>query len=112
MVITKMNYPHLLFREEDGLPIIARVNFKAIYLIENHLAHGWTAEELVINFPQLTLGEVYATLSWFYDHREEVEDLIKKKSSVAAAQALEDRHRQIQARFVKSGILQPSPENV
>ena len=63
MVATKLQYPHLTFRKDDGLPVIERVNFKAIHLISNHLAHGWTAEELVINFPQLTLGEVYSTLS-------------------------------------------------
>ena len=94
MVETKASYPHLEF-VDGGLPVIERVNFKVIHLISNHLAHGWSAEELVINFPQLTLGEVYSSLAWFADHRDEVAKLLEQKAASTKGMALEERHSQI-----------------
>lgn len=60
-------YEHLTFNA-DGAPVIARACFKAMHLIREHVAYGWSAEELALNHPQLTLGEVYSVLSWYADH--------------------------------------------
>lgn len=112
MIETKCSYPHLIFRETDRLPIVERVKFKGIHLITNHIAHGWSAEELAINFPQLTLGEIYSVLSWFSDHREEVENLVERKAADAKALRLEARHRQIAKRLREGGILESSDSTV
>ena len=109
MVETKLNYPHLHFGS-NGFPVIERVNFKAIHLIANHLAHGWSAEELVINFPQLTLGEVYSSLAWFSDHRDEVALHLEHQASTSKAKGLEERHSQIAKKLKQQGDLKPSPE--
>lgn len=105
MIQTAESYPHLAFRGKDGLPVVERVGFKAIHLIANHVAHGWSAEELVVNFPQLRLGEVYSVLAWFSDHRGEVMALLEKKATDARALALQERHQQIAARLRETGKL-------
>jgi len=64
-------YEHLTFNA-DGEPVIARARFKVMHLIREHVAYGWSAEELALNHPQLSLGEVYASLSWYADHASEV----------------------------------------
>lgn len=65
------------------MPLIERVNFKAIHLIREHLAFGWSAEELVLNHPQLRLGEVYAALAWYADHASEVEAVVRESLETA-----------------------------
>ncbi len=83
--------------------MITRTGFKGVHLIANHLAHGWSAEELALNFPHLTLGEIYSVLSWFSDHREDVIAKLDASASDARALALEERHRQIARRLESSG---------
>ena len=105
VIETVESYPHLAFRKEDGFPVVERVGFKAIHLIANHVAHGWSAEELAVNFPSLKLGEVYCVLAWFSDHRDEVMSILESRAVNSRALALEERHQQIAARLRESGRL-------
>ncbi len=57
------------------------MNFKAIHLIFDHVAYGWGAEELAEAYPQLKLGEVYATLAYFEDHRSKLMAAIETDSA-------------------------------
>jgi len=104
MLDSPVTYPHLIIRE-DGMPIVERVKFKAIHLIREHVAYGWSAEELVINHPQLRLGEVYSALAYFADHREQVMQLIKSSEGSAAEMAHQDRHQRVAARLRNDGAL-------
>ncbi len=56
-----------------GRPVIAGKKFKIVHLIREHLAYGWSAEELAFNHPQLTLGEIYSALAYYADHREQMD---------------------------------------
>lgn len=38
------------------------------------LQHGFTPEELVSRFPELTLAQVHDALAYFYDNREEIQN--------------------------------------
>lgn len=42
-----------------------------------HDLEGKSPAEIVAEFPQLTLASVYAALSYYHDHRDEVESQIK-----------------------------------
>lgn len=45
---------------------------------------GYTAEEIVSQFPSLTLADVYATLAYYLDHRTLVDDYIRQGEEEAA----------------------------
>jgi uncharacterized protein (DUF433 family) len=62
MSLTTNAYEHLDCSDPER-PLIAGKEFKVIHLIREHVAYGWSAEELALNHPQLTLGEVYAALA-------------------------------------------------
>lgn len=68
-------YPHLDL-SAPGQPLIAGKNFKLIHLIREHVAYGWSADELALNHSQLTLGEIYSALAYYADHREEIDHKI------------------------------------
>jgi uncharacterized protein (DUF433 family) len=35
---------------------------------------GWSADEIVTRYPQLTLSDVYAALAYYHDHRQEIDN--------------------------------------
>jgi uncharacterized protein (DUF433 family) len=65
-------YEHLTFNA-DGEPFFAQTRFEAMHLIREHVAYGWSADELALNHPQLSLGQIYSALAWYADHRVEVD---------------------------------------
>ena len=62
-------YPHLT-TDADGIVRIAGGRYKVRHLAAEHYQHGWSAEELLRQHPDLRPGEVYSALTYFYDHYE------------------------------------------
>jgi uncharacterized protein (DUF433 family) len=42
-----------------------------------HERRGYTPEEIVIHYPQLSLAKVYAALAYYFDHRDEIQQHIQ-----------------------------------
>ena len=59
--------------DEGNQPIIAGTTMKIKELVAERLAWGWSAEELFINHPDLTLGKVYSALTYYADHQAEID---------------------------------------
>lgn len=66
-----VSYPHIE-ADEAGVPRVGRTRYKVSHLAAEHFHYGWSAEELMRQHPDLKPGEVYAALTYFYDHREEM----------------------------------------
>lgn len=82
---TIIQYPHLAI-DPDGTARIGRTRYKVLHLAAEHYAHGWTAEELMRQHPDLRPEEVYAALTYFYDHYDAlVQEL---RSSAAEADSI------------------------
>ena len=77
-------YPHLTVAA-DGAVHIGDTRYKVSHLAAEHYQHGWTAEELLRQHPDLRPEEVYATLAYFYDHYDEM--IAAMKASAAARDA-------------------------
>ena len=45
---------------------------------------GRSADEIVADFPQLTLSDVYAALSYYHDYREEIDKNIRDDSELGS----------------------------
>jgi uncharacterized protein (DUF433 family) len=56
-----------------GRPCIAgtRIRVQDVYVW--HELQGQSADEIVSRFPQLTMADVYAALSHYWDHRDEMQ---------------------------------------
>ncbi len=83
----------------EGCPVIAGKRFKVGHLVREHLAYGWSAEELALNHPQLTLGEVYCALAYYADHREQMDGEIATSEEKAGQMHGELRHRRVSTRL-------------
>lgn len=45
----------------------------------DHIAYGWSAEEICRQHPYLTLSEAHAALLYYFDHRDEIEAEIQQE---------------------------------
>ncbi len=66
---TILRYPHLSF-DADGTARIEGTRYKVIHLAGEHYHYGWSAEEILRQHPDLRPEQVYAALTYFYDHHE------------------------------------------
>lgn len=81
---TAADYPHIVV-DSTGAARIDATRYKVIHLAAEHFHHGWTAEELLRQHPDLRPEQVYAALAYFYDHYAAMVGLLE--SSAASAEA-------------------------
>jgi len=46
-------------------------------IVMDHLAHGWSVEEMCRQYPHLLPAEAHAAMLYYYDHEEEVNQEIR-----------------------------------
>jgi uncharacterized protein (DUF433 family) len=66
---TILHYPHLSV-DADGTARIEGTRYKVTHLAGKHCHYGWSAEEILRQHPDLRPEQVYAALTYFYDHHE------------------------------------------
>jgi uncharacterized protein (DUF433 family) len=64
----------------NGSVYVAGTRYKVLHLAAEHYQHGWTAEEILRQHPDLTPSQVYAALAYFYDHHD---SLVKELNRTA-----------------------------
>lgn len=79
--MSTVNQSHVEVR--NGKTYVAGTGFKVRFLAEEHLA-GVDAAELQANYPQLTLGQIYSALGYYYDHKEEFDREIAELDQLVA----------------------------
>lgn len=66
--------PSHLWLDERGRPWIDDKNVKVIEVIEALLANGWSVEQYRLDYDNfLTLGQIHAVLSYYYDHQADMD---------------------------------------
>src|SRR3954465_8750125 len=56
-----------------GRPCIAGTRIRVQDIADWYEREGFSADEIVTRFPQLTLADVYAALSYYWDNRDAIE---------------------------------------
>ena len=61
-----------------GIAWIRGTSFKVKDIIEDRMAHGWSPEEIRYQHQNtLTLAQIYAAISFYYDHQKEIDEQIR-----------------------------------
>jgi len=60
-------------RDERGVAWIADANTKVIEVAMDQVAYGWDAAEIHAAHPQLSLAQIHAALSYYHDHKAELD---------------------------------------
>jgi len=78
--------------DERGVAWITDANTKVIEVVLDGVAYGWSPEEIHFQHPALSLGQIHAALTYYYDHQAELDAEIMRqlKEVEALAEAAKD----------------------
>src|SRR5205807_2654472 len=80
-------YEHICINDLK-VPVIAGSTMKVIELVLDHLAYGWSPEELHFQHPYLSMSQIHSALAYYWDHKAELDqDIQRRLDSVDAARA-------------------------
>ncbi|MEK6689983.1 MAG: DUF433 domain-containing protein [Nitrospinota bacterium] len=71
-------YEHITI-DEKGIPFIAGTTMKVVELVAEKVAYGWSPEELHLQHPYLTLGQIHSALAYYYDNEEKLNKDIEQR---------------------------------
>lgn len=77
-MLTETKYEHIQVTE-DQVPMIEGTTMKVVELITNHLAYGWSPEELHFQHPYLSMGQIHSALAYYWDHKTELDQDIEER---------------------------------
>jgi len=70
--------------DDRNVPVIAGTTLKVTQLVSEHLAYGWSPEELKYQHPYLSLGKIYSALAYYWNHQEGIEQEIERQANTVA----------------------------
>src|SRR5690349_15029598 len=85
-----------IHHDKRGVAWIDDTNVKVIEVVLDKLAYGWSPEETHLQHPDLSLAQIHAALSYYYDHQQELDADIERQLQeveALAAQAGESPFR-------------------
>jgi uncharacterized protein (DUF433 family) len=65
---------------ENGIPIIKPTKTKIEYIISERRAYKWGPQMQQEQHPYLVLSQIHSALSYYFDHKKEIEDDIKRRN--------------------------------
>ena len=65
--------------DDLGVAWIRGTQVKVIEVALDKLAHGSSPEEMHFQYPHLSLAQIHATLSYYYDHQLELDAEIQRR---------------------------------
>jgi hypothetical protein len=57
---------------------------KVTELITSVKAYGWSPEELQVNYPHLSMSQIYSALTYYWDHKTDIDTEIERLDQWAA----------------------------
>jgi uncharacterized protein (DUF433 family) len=64
--------------DNEGIPWISGANTKVVE-VARQMANGWSPEEMHFQHPHLSLAQIHAALSYYYEHQAEVDADIERR---------------------------------
>ena len=55
---------------------------KVIEIINEHLAYGWSPEEIYFQHPYLSLGQIYSSLAYYWDNKDKIDEEIISRQDI------------------------------
>jgi uncharacterized protein (DUF433 family) len=73
---TATAYTHII--KEDGQPahLDKHSRTRVAMIVTDYIAYGWSVDEMHRQHPHLSLGELHAAMTYYYDQKQEIDDEI------------------------------------
>ncbi len=74
-------YPHVI--KEPGKParLERHPRTRVAMIVVDNQGRGWSAEEIVRQYAYLSLAEVHAAMTYYHDHRDEIDHEIETEAA-------------------------------
>jgi hypothetical protein len=66
-------YPHIVKEPGSSARLESHPRTRVALIVMDYVARGLSAEDMVRHYPYLTLAEVHAAMTYYHDHRDEVD---------------------------------------
>ena len=63
-----MTYGHVQL-DADGTPSVAGTTMQVVEMVMAEIAHGSSPEEMHLQHPYLSLGQIHSALAYYWDRR-------------------------------------------
>ena len=102
--MAKLAYPHI---EETpkGVAYMSGTQTKVIEIALDRIAHHWDADEIQRQHPHLSLGQIYAALAYYFDHKKELDEQIEEQIRFVEQSKAEAGESPIRAKLKALGRL-------
>lgn len=94
-----------IHRDTEGRAWIDDTNIKVIEVALDHIAYGWSADEIHLQHRHLSLAQIHAALSFYFDHQQEFDGKIEASLQEADRLAAESRDSPLRRRLRLLGKL-------
>ena len=96
--------PHV-WTDANGRAWIDTTNVKVIEVVLDHLAYGWSPEEMHYQQPHLSLAQIHAALAYYFDHQAQFDKQIEGSLLEAEKLAAETNDSPLRQRLRRLGRL-------
>src|SRR5260370_42403060 len=69
-----MTHAHIVKEPDKPARLERHPRTRVAMIVADYLWRGWSAEEIARQYSYLTLAEVHAAMTYYLDHRQEIED--------------------------------------
>jgi uncharacterized protein (DUF433 family) len=95
---------HVLL-DEGGVAWIGDTNVKVIEVVLDTVAYGWSPAEIHAEYPELSLAQIHAALSYYYDHQAEIDAEIERQVAEVERLAAQAADSPFRNRLREQGLL-------
>ena len=81
-MIDESYYPQVEKPDGDSARLKRFPRFRVSLLIAAHKFQGWSAEDLCLQYPDLTRDEIDSALTYYWHHREEIDKEIADELAI------------------------------
>jgi uncharacterized protein DUF433 len=94
-----LDYPHIRKTADEPARLERLPRIRVAQIVADHIGNGWSAEEILRQYPHLQPAEVHAALAYYFDHREEIDRELTDDLSEAEEMQKEQADSTLMARL-------------
>ena len=77
----RVSWPYIEF-DEQARAVLTNTRMRISFLVQERDVHGWSPEEIYFQHSDLSLAQIYAAFSYYYDHQEEIDHEIRVENTM------------------------------
>lgn len=95
MVLKQTKHPYITRNKKirDGAPVISGTGIRVLDIVIRYEIMGQSPEDIMVALPQINLPQVHDALSYYYEHKNEID--CEWKAAVQETEVMKKEHSSI-----------------